>query len=557
MAPSIGPRRQARYPDLAVNVGYNGDLEISRPERVRLAAAAAIFLAAGAVYSIGLTAPYTHYHENVTACYTTWGRNYLRFGYGPSSFAPVKAAGLRPPAVPVPRQIYSHRPPTVSLLVSLSCRIFGATEGAVRVVGLVASLATLALFGLLSRRLLGAGWGLVAFALFAFIPNFAFYGVAVAHQTFGVLGGLAIFLATGWWQEKPTRSRTAALLGVVAVACWLDWPAFYAAGACGLLILFTAREKRWIGLLLPAAAVVSLGAFVFYLYRLDPVDLVPLKDFLSTGSGHSRSVALGAYLASHVREAIRWFTIPVLLLSAIGAGLLRPRTSFADAAILATALLGADSVLFSNLASGHLFLTVPLVPFAALAAARGLQALAGSRPGRAVAAAFALGFVAQSGLMMWRAHHDSNYTYPNEAARALASALQQTAAPEERTLARLSLDKHVLGYYADRPIALYSASERSIEWLDDVRVENGIDDAAILRMLDRPALGFAWFVTTTPSMAAERIESLRSSPDREGWCERYEFESEQRPSTLVEQLRRRYPEVRRDGFLFFDLRRPR
>src|SRR6185436_1817441 len=198
-----------------------------------------------------------------------------------------------------------------------------------------------------------------------FIPNFAFYGVAVAHQTLGVLGGLAIFLATAWWQEKPVRSRTAALLGVVAAACWLDWPAFYAAGACGLLILWTAREKRWIGLLLPAAAVASLGLFVFYLYRLDPVDLVPLKDFLSTGSGHSRSVSWGGYLAAHAREAIRWFTIPVLLLAAVGSGLLRPRKSPEDAAILATIFLGADSLLFATLTSGHLFMTVPFVPFAA------------------------------------------------------------------------------------------------------------------------------------------------------------------------------------------------
>jgi hypothetical protein len=535
--------------------GYNKALERFPPERIRLVATVAIFLAAGAVYSIGLTAPYTHYHENVTACYTTWGRNYLRFGYGPTSGAPIKAAGIRPPAVPGPRQIYSHRPPTVSLLVSLSCRLFGATEGAIRGVGLLASLATLALFGVLSRRLLGPGWGLVAFALFAFIPNFAFYGVAIAHQTFGVLGALAIFVATLWWQDRPTGRRTAALLGVVAASCWLDWPAFYASGACGLLILFTAREKRRVGWLLPAAAVASLGAFVFYLYLLDPVGLVPLKDFLSTGSGHSRAVSLGAYLASHAREAIRWFTVPVLLLSAVGAGRLRPRATPKDAAVVATVLLGADSVLFSNLASGHLFLTVPLVPFAALAAARGLQALSTSRAGRVVAAAFALGFVAQSGLAMWRAHHDLKYPYPNEAARALASALQRTAAPEERTLVRLSVDKHVLGYYADRPIALYSASERSVDWLDEVRVENGIDEASVLRLLN--GQGFSWFVTTTPSLAVERIESLKSSPDRDRWVEEYEFESERAPSALVEELRRRYPEVRRDGFLFFDLRRPR
>src|SRR6185436_6288053 len=163
----------------------------------------------------------------------------------------------------------------------------------------------------------------------------------------------------------------------------------------------------------------SLGAFVFYIYCLDPVDLVPLKDLLSTGSGHSRSVTLGTYLAAHVREAVRWFTIPVLLLSAVGVGLLRPRAGGADAALVATALLGADSVVFSSLTSGHLFLTVPFVPFAALAATRGLQALVGWRPGRVIAAAMILGLVLQSAMVLTRAHRDNGYPYPAEAARAL------------------------------------------------------------------------------------------------------------------------------------------
>jgi hypothetical protein len=540
---------------------YNAPLETThatpdrRPARIRAVAAAAILVAAAAVYSIRLTSPYTHYHENVTACYTTWGRNYLRFGYAATSLAPIMAVGIRPPSTtPVPRQIYSHRPPTVSLLVSLSCLMFGATEGAIRGVGLFGSLGALSVFGLLARRVLGPGWGLVAFAIFAFTPNFAFYGVTIAHQTFGVLGGLSIFLATLWWQDQPIRSRTAVLLGVVAGACWLDWPAFYAAGACGLLILTTSREMRWVGALLPIAAVVSLGLFVFYLYRLDPVDLVPLKDFLSTGSGHSRSVSLGSYLAAHVREAIRWFTIPVLLLCAFGAGLLRPRTSSSDAAILATALLGADSVLFPSLASGHLFLTVPFVPFAALTAARGLQALAGWKAGRVAVAVMASGFLLQSALALSRAHREHRYPYPNEVSRALAEALQRTTAPEERTLVRLALDKHVLGYYADRPIALYSATEGSVEWMDDVRVAKGIDDAAVIRLLEESPSRFSWFVTAMPAMAAERIASLRGSIPASATGE---FENDQAPSLLVAHLRRGYPELRRDGFLFFDLRKPR
>jgi hypothetical protein len=535
-----------------------GTLILSR--RIHAVAAVAILLAAAALYSVRIGSPFEHYHENVTACYASWGRNYLRYGYAPTNGAPIKAVGIRPPSTAVvPRQIYSHRPPTVSLLLSLLVRAFGPSEAATRLLGLLASLASLVVFGLLARRLLGPTWGLAAAALLAFIPNFAFYGVAIAHQTFGVLGGLAIFQATLWWHERPGRKRLAALLGVVAAGCWLDWPAFYAAGAAGLWILLWGRERRWTGLLLPVMAVASLGLFVIYLYRLDPVELVPLKDFLSTGSGHSRSVSWGGYLASHAREAIRWFTVPVLLLAAVGSGLLRPRKSPEDAVILATVFLGADSLLFPALTSGHLFMTVPFVPFAALAAARGMQALSSWKPTLAVAAALAIGFVAQSGLVLVRAHQGGSYPYPNESSRALAETLKERTAPEERTMVRISLDKHILGFYADRPIALYLASERSIEWLDDIVVDHGIDEAAVLRLLEGH---FSWFVTTTYPMASERLASVRrlssEVPDPDAFVrENYDFESERAPSALLRRLREKYVEIRVGGFLFFDLRKPR
>ena len=82
-------------------------------------------------------------------------------------------------------------------------------------------------------------------------------------------------------------------------------------------------------------------------------------------------------------------------------------------------------------------------------------------------------------------------------------------------------------------------------------------DADVLRLLESPASGFSWFVTTTPALAAEKMASLRTPSDPDAVTAKYEFENERTPSSLVEQLRRKHPELRRDGFLFFDLRRPR
>src|SRR5438128_9645776 len=105
----------------------------------------ALFLSAAGVFSIRLSAPFAHYHENVTAFYANFGRNYVRLGYRSSGFLPVWAVAPANEGSRVdPRLRYAHRPPFVSLLVSLACRAFGPTEGAVRGVGLLAVLATLA-----------------------------------------------------------------------------------------------------------------------------------------------------------------------------------------------------------------------------------------------------------------------------------------------------------------------------------------------------------------------------------------------------------------------------
>ena len=83
----------------------------------RAIATAVILVGATAVYSVRLTSPYTYYHENVTAVYSIWMRNYLRFGYSASGLAPIQAYGPDlGSARPQPHQLYSHRTPLVSLL---------------------------------------------------------------------------------------------------------------------------------------------------------------------------------------------------------------------------------------------------------------------------------------------------------------------------------------------------------------------------------------------------------------------------------------------------------
>lgn len=527
----------------------------------RALATAGLFVAAAAVYSIRLSAPFDHYHENVAACYANWGRNSLRLGLGASGGAPVRAVDpLADPRAVKPDQLYSHRPPTVSLIVALSFRLFGPCEAAVRGVGVLATLGTLAAFLALSSRLLGPSWGPAAAAIFAFVPGFAFYGPAIAHQTFGILGALLILLAYLRWKEAPSPKRLAALAATAVLACGLDWPAFYGAGAAGLLHLLTSRERRAIALVPPGAALLAFALFIFYLYLLDPRGGVPLRDFLQTGAAHRGRAPLGPYLAGHLREALRGFTIPLLALAVLGCTRLRPRADFSDAAILSTALLGADAFLFPSLSYGHFFMNVPWSPFLALASARGLQRLAAPGWPRIAAGALLAGFAIQSAVALARDHGGGRFPYYAEASRGLAAALRLRTLPEERTLVRVYVDPHLLAYYADRRIAVYSRG--TIASLETAVSEGGLDEEALIRRLEAPGHGFSWFVTTSVAAASERLSSVRALrgavPDPDAWArDAYEFESEREPSKLVAFLRSRHPEIRVDGFLFFDLRSAR
>ncbi len=517
---------------------------------------AVLFVAATAVYSIRLTSPFAHYHENVTACYANWGRNAVRLG----TVAPVRVVDplLRAEAVN-PQQIYAHRPPIVTMIVSLSCRILGSSEAAVRLVGLLATLAMLAVFLAVASRLLGPIWGLAAAAIFAFVPDVAFYGVAIAHQTFGILGALLIVLAYLRWKESPTPKRLAAFAATTLLACWLDWPAFYAAGAVGLVEAIRFR-KLGVALLGPGAALLSLALFVVYVVLLDPVGLVPFKDFLQIGADHSARIPLGPYFMAHAQAALRWFTIPLLGLAATGLLCLRPRADVSDAVILSTALLGADLVLFPELAIAHQFLNTPMVPFLVLAATRGLAWMAGRNPWKGVACALLVGFAAQSTLSLVRAHRGGNFPYYAETSRELGALLAQETRPEERSLVRLYVDPHITGFYSDRRLVLYQNQEL---WkLDEARIEKGVDEEKLIARLSEPGHGFSWFVTASPQEAAVHLPAVRASldsvPDADRWFRNaLKFESDREPSRLVASLRARYPEIRRHGFILFDLRHPR
>lgn len=526
------------------------------PRLPRALPIAALFLVSGTVYSARLARPYETDAEAALAMYASFARNYLKFGYSRSGGAPLDAAGPALEAYPtVAGQIYAHRPPVVSLLVSLPYQVFGSREPVLRATLVLAALGTLAVFLQLAVRVMGPGWGLAAAALFALAPIYGYYSVTTVHQVFGLLGALLVYLFYLRWRESPAGARLWALLGISFGACWLDWPAYFAVGAVALLH-FARGERRAQAFLLLAPAVAAFGAFVLYLYLLDPAKGIPLASLLASGKGHSAGPpGFLEYLASEARELAIQFTIPLLALAGLGAARLRPRGSFPDAVVLSLALLGSDEVLFPSMCAWHTYLTFPLAPWAALAGAGGLRFLWGRPWGRAAAALLAAAFLLQAGAVLARRW---SFVGSYEVHRGAAETLDRHTAPGDRILLRLNHDPYLRTYYADRYVVSYSDRDRELRRQYVNPLERGVYDAELIRRLSSPGHGFTWFVTSTSDLAAARfawIRALRGRPDFEAIVRRHFFlETPGAPTELFRFLRERFPCEEREGFLFFDLR---
>jgi hypothetical protein len=124
------------------------------------------------------------------------------------------------------------------MLHKLSVTLFGSSEYALRLVPLIAGLASLPLFWLIARRLMGVRVALFATALFAVCEPLIYYsseakqyGLDVAVTLAVVLSGMRVMEAAA----RRSRLIEFAIVGLVAV--WLSHPSVFVLGGVGTVII--------------------------------------------------------------------------------------------------------------------------------------------------------------------------------------------------------------------------------------------------------------------------------------------------------------------------------
>ena len=298
-----------------------------------IAGAALLLLAAALLHGPRLDAPFG-LHEGGGDLYGCFHRVWDDFG-----FAALRGTPLRPQRFGTLEGAgpWLDHPP---LLLWVSGAL-AASEWALRLPTVLSAwLAAVALF-LLLRRALGGWPALTAALLLLLVPMVSLFA-QMSYEDAVLAAGLWLYLAALRAREAgPRRGAWTALLAALAiVGPWIDWAfAFYGLGLLALL------GERSLGrtlkhVLLPGAcALLSLAAMQAWRVWAPQVPAIPVR---LEALGFSDLVAhavqprpeVGGFAHSALPLLARGFTLPVLVLGALGLPLLWRRLPRLTAALL-------------------------------------------------------------------------------------------------------------------------------------------------------------------------------------------------------------------------------
>jgi 4-amino-4-deoxy-L-arabinose transferase-like glycosyltransferase len=433
----------------------------------------AVFAGALALRMHGFTEPWTGVHNAwAGGFYGNVARNFVRYGFLTTTFAPVTNSGVVDPSQ---FELYYHHPPMTMWLTALSFHVFGIHEWAARLAPLVFSLLTIALVVSFARQLFGRGPALLAALLMAVVPADAYYAAHLDPNS-----SMAIFFTTlvveAYRRWRATaQDRYFALAGLALVlGCMTAWYAYLIVP--GLLLHFavttsmfrkpfreTLRSPAALRVaLLPVLAIAVFGMFLLHRDLAFAGGNPELFDTLSTRVMKrtvNYDMTRTATMAKYMLQIGSLYTVTFMVLALTWAVMfLRDvRMGRATAADWWLPLLCSYPVLYALAFPGHLpghnFFVRPYVPGIAVAGA--LVLIRASRlvqPGRARHALLAALVVITCvpAVMRTRTLFTTDDHENAPGLQKIASVIARATSEREAVFLPIRHDR-VLQYYVDRP----------------------------------------------------------------------------------------------------------
>lgn len=501
---------------------------------------AVCLLVAGVHFAAGIRRPFLRHFESGGTQFGKHARNHVKFGLAKTRGIMLDVSGPDLGAYDRWKDyFYPSHGPVSALAIAAAMAGFGTGEAVIRVVSLGWTMLAVVLFWRVARRRLESPYDLVATGMFALNPMFCYFSVVTVHQANTMSGILAAILFYLRWRENGRRREIAAMCASIVFACLCDWPGYYAAPAICVAHFFGVRERRFRMAPLLGLNVAVFGAYLLYLYALDPERQEAMRMLLQVGPARSNPMVVPAtgYLAGEVRKVAIYFTIPLVALAVLG--LVARRR---DAFLWSMLLLSLDHVVFVKITSQHDYYVYYLGVFFALAGAEGVRFLRGRLAWISWAAA-AL-FVAQSAwILQNRLTREGAYFYYFLAARAIAEKTE----PQDRVFLLTDDMRFYTPYYADRYAVWYDRRTQTLVpencggWIQT-------DPEAVKDLLRRNPHRFRYVVTADPATIGEHVPFLRdASPDL---LRRFRADDDFTP--FLQSICP--PPERRNGFLFWPMR---
>jgi hypothetical protein len=506
------------------------------------------------VQGVHLSRPFLRHHESVGAEISKHARNHLKFGLAKTYGLKLDVSGPSlEPYGDYKKYFYSNHPPLPALLMAAAFAVSGVHEASYRIVLILFSLASVALFRRIAARILPSPGDRAATVIFAALPMFAYYSIVTALQVTALTAILAAILFYLRWRDGGGKGDYVGLLAAIAVACYCAWCGYYVA-----LVLVAAHVRTG----LPRTrAVLALGLWnvaVFCLYLLhlwvaSPPDLDPIRKLLSAGLDRATPAGLSlfGYLLGEGRELAVMMTVPALLLAVVGLGGLRRATITPNERLIAAlCMLGLDEGLFARLSSQHEYFSYPLVVFIALAAGLGVVRIAARRPAQPVLVPAALvGLVLlQAGVMLQRRlTTEGGYEFYYR----LGLSLRDRVPPRGRVLLLTDNIPFYTPYYGDVYTRWYDAANRQLLSDDSGPHQKNFGEPELEALLQSRPAAFDVIVTADKESAVPKIGFLQRLNDAQ--LKSFGVETERSPRRAVLERLCGAP-VEHGGFLFWTLK---
>ena len=453
--------------------GSAADGPLSSPSPETRSTVLTYWLTVALVAAVGVVLRVQTFTDTWTGVHNAWGgafygnvaRNFLRYGYWTTSFAPVVNSGVVEPRL---FEIYYHHPPLAAWLTSVSFLIFGVHEWSARLVPLIFSLATMALVFQFAKAEYGKGGALCAFLVVAVLPVDAYYAAHLDPNSSQAIFFTALTVE-GYrrWLGSGRRRDFAIILIAIVLGCMTSWFTYLVIPglvAHGWLIHRPGERRVMLARLWPLPAAVLVVFVLIMAHRAialsggRPEVFDPLRERLLKRTFDFGSDRL-AIMLIYLKQIWQLYTFPVVVLSAAWFSyfvysLWKRQLRTAEWCIL---ILWSYGVLYALAFPGHLvnhdFFVRTYVPGVAIACGFVVWRLASAvraPVARRVVAGLLLTVVGTAGISATLGLYGQDDRTNGVILREFGDAIAAITTPRDPVF--LPLGDNVMQYYVDRPM---------------------------------------------------------------------------------------------------------